>query len=176
MSLYQDLTEYTYHNSMFHRPGTKNVGWLAQGHDFRTAEPTEDVLRTSWNFCKISIARMRGTYECDLCSNTTSYYAQRDGEGLLLGSSEIRVFSAQGEIYAAPNLIYHYIAVHRYAPPDAFLRALDENPPPSQQYFERLTALKLDWEHTRTATEPPERFGVERDASGALIRKVYRRD
>jgi hypothetical protein len=156
MSYYDELSDYTYHYSAFYRPGTKNVGWLDPNHEFKTAEPTDAVLDKLWSFCKISIAQTRGVHECEFCADSGAYRAERNGEILLLGTSEIRVFSEEGTIYGAPTLIYHYMAHHKYAPPDAFLRALKEGPaPPDQVYFDRLKELGLAWNKTSTPTGMP---------------------
>jgi hypothetical protein len=57
----------------------------------------------------------------------------------MLGAAEIRVFAKDGVAYAAPTLVYHYVSVHHYKPPDEFVRALREGPlPSSPEYFERL--------------------------------------
>jgi hypothetical protein len=148
MAYYEDLSTYTYHNSAFYIPGTKNIGWLALGHDFPTATPTEQFLDYIWEFCKISVAQMRGVHECEFCHNIGSYYAERRGEKLLLGTSEIRVFS-RDRIYAAPSLIYHYINFHRYSPPNEFVRAVLCGPrPPSSEYFQELRRSGLEWKQT----------------------------
>lgn len=34
MAYFEDLSVYSYHNSFFYRPDTRNVGWLAKGQDF----------------------------------------------------------------------------------------------------------------------------------------------
>jgi hypothetical protein len=82
---------------------------------------------------------MRGVHDCEFCKSEDLPLAERNNEKLLLGTSEIRVFSTQGEIYAAPTLIYHYVSVHHYEPPDEFVRALTEGPQPeSREYFDRL--------------------------------------
>jgi hypothetical protein len=149
MTYLKDLSDYTYHHSVFYRPGTKNVGWLGLGHDFKKEKPTEEILDTLWSFCKISVAQMRGMHECEFCSTGDSYKAERNGEKLLLGDSEIRVFWRKGDIYAAPTLIYHYVSVHHYGPPGEFIRALAEGPAPSsQEYFDRLAELGLEWKKT----------------------------
>jgi hypothetical protein len=159
MTYYVDLSDYTYHCAAFYRPGTKNVGWLASGHKFEKAEPTEAILNELWNFCKVSVAQMRGIHECEFCSDEHSYYAERNGEHLLLGTSEIRVFPKQGAIYAAPTLIYHYVMAHKYKPPDEFVRALVEGPaPPNQEYFDRLRELGLEWNWTSAPSAKPVRF------------------
>src|SRR5262249_29965642 len=111
MSYFKDLSDYSYHESAF-RPGTRNVGWLGAGHEFEKAEPTEEVLDRLWNFCRISISLSRGFHQCEFCSTSPSFQGERNGETLLLGAAEIRVFSKHGDIYAAPTLIYHYVKVH----------------------------------------------------------------
>src|SRR5262249_15003835 len=61
---------------------------------------------------------------------------------LQLGSAEILVFGKGGKIYAAPNMIYHYVTVHHYKPPDEFLQALKDGPcPPEPEYLKRLEAV-----------------------------------
>jgi len=161
MTYYSDLSEYTYHNGMFWRPGTKNVGWLAVEHPFPQAVPSEHVLDRIWQFCKVSIAQMRGLHDCEWCS-CEAYRAERNGETLLLSTSEVRVFSRNGEIYAAPTLIYHYMKAHHYAPPEPFLAAVEHGPcPPDPAFFARLAELDLEWNPTsktagpRRRSEPP---------------------
>ena len=150
MTHYRDLSKYKYF-SAFSRPGTKNIGWLAAGHEFERGEPGDHVLDRLWSFCKISIAQSRGIHECEFCSDEEVYKAEHHGERLLLGTSEIRVFSSEGKIYAAPTLIYHYVSVHKYAPPGEFIRALMEGPaPPDQAYLDRLDDLRLEWRQTST--------------------------
>jgi hypothetical protein len=181
MTYFRDLSNYSYHSSGLCRPqaktilwlglghdvpnatpyrpgGTRNVGWLGFGHDFPKAIPTEEMLDLIWEHCKISVARMRGLHDCEFCPSSDCHEADKDGEKLLLGSSEIRVFSKKGSIYAAPNLIYHYISEHCYEPPGEFLRALREGPsPPSKDYFERLERFGLEWNKT------PAPIGKRRD-------------
>lgn len=41
-----------------------------------------------------------------------------------LGSAEIRAYSLNGKIYAAPNLIFHYAKAHNYKPPEEFIWAV----------------------------------------------------
>jgi hypothetical protein len=41
-----------------------------------------------------------------------------------VGDAEVRVRASNGTVYAAPNLIVHYVAEHKYRPPDAFLGAV----------------------------------------------------
>ena len=149
MSYFPDLSDYTY-RPQFHRPGTKAIGWLGAGHEFPKQEPTEEILDLLWSYCTISVAQTRGIHECEFCPRSDWYSVCRKGRRLLLGTSEIRVFSRTNEdIYAAPTLIYHYIDIHRYRPPDEFISALRQGPqPPSQEYFRLLEHLQLPWERT----------------------------
>jgi hypothetical protein len=148
MTFYEDLSTYTYHDSAFYRPGTNNVGWLGLGHEFERAELPNELLNIVWTFCRKSFAQTRGIHQCEFCNDDSSY-AERDGERLLLGTSEIRVFSPTQEIYAAPTLIYHYMKSHFYKPPDQFIAAIKQGPSPeSPEYLARLKELSLKWNNT----------------------------
>lgn len=160
MAYFEDLSPYVYYGPAS-RPGTKNVGWLERGHDFKTAKPSQELLDRLWRLCKTSVVQMRGVHECEFCAADDSFLAERNGERLLLGSSEVRVFSKDGDIFAAPTLIYHYVDVHHYRPPDEFLQALSEGPiPPAEEYFDCLRAVGLEWNETSAGPPPgtPLRF------------------
>jgi len=162
MSYFKDLTPYSYHSGMFYRPNTLSIGWLALGQSFTTKLPSEELLALTWSFCKISVAQMRGIHKCEFCSTDDWFIAERNGERLLLGTSETRVFSPNGIVYAAPTLIYHYISVHNYCPPEEFLVAMKEGPQPfSQEYIEQLELLKLEWGMTSVPEENAKRFRIE---------------
>src|SRR5580692_7816376 len=125
MAYFEDLSEYSYHRFAC-RPGTKNIGWLGPDQEFDRGKSTQEVLDSLWDHCSISVAQSRGIHECELCSPRQTVHARRNGVTLLLGTSEIRVFSHSGTIFAAPTLIFHYVRTHRYRPPNEFLRALME--------------------------------------------------
>jgi hypothetical protein len=149
MAYYPDLSGYEYHRSGF-RVGTRNVGWLSADHSFDIAPPREGLLDALWACCRISVAQMRGGHDCDMCPDGEhAGNAERNGEKLLLGNSEIRVFSDADVVYAAPTLIYHYVERHQYSPPDDFVRALLRGPlPPDPRYFTKLERLGLEWSDT----------------------------
>ena len=172
MAYFSDLSFYTYSNGDNAR-GTKNVGWLHAGHEFEKMAPTEETLDLLWSFCAVAVMPSRGGHPCDLCAPLQTVKTTRNGVNLLLGTSEIRVFSRKGDaltlrqrlreaessgliffqrsnvpydVYAAPSLIYHYVHAHHYKPPDEFLRALKDGPrPPDPEYFENLRELELEW-------------------------------
>lgn len=69
------------------------------------------------------------------------------------GGAEIRVFSPTGKLYAAPNLIFHYVEAHDYLPPQEFMDALFAGPlPPNNIYFEHLKNIELEWTDTTPFT------------------------
>jgi hypothetical protein len=167
MAYFEDLSEYMYQNSA-RRPGTKNVGWLGLDHPFDRGVANEDDLGRVWNYCKISVAQMRGLHDCEFCSEDCNY-TDRHGETLLLGTSEIRVFGSDGTIYAAPTLIYHYMSVHLYKPPEEFIRALRDGPaPPSHEYFDHLSQAGLEWQLTSAPAQKPVRFRFNPKANRLL--------
>ena len=126
MAYFSDLSPYKYGFFWDGVPGALNIGWLALGHAFETAQPIDSDLDLLWMHCKVAVNASRGLHACEFCSNwsTDDFYATRNGEMLLLGFSEIRVIGPSGQSYAAPSLIYHYIREHHYKPPDSFLTAL----------------------------------------------------
>lgn len=129
---------------------TKNIGWLCAEKYFETEVPDDLILQCLWDFCSISVAQSRGIYLCDICKPEQVIVTERNGHKLLLGSAEIRVFS-DDVVYAAPNLIYHYVKDHHYKPPAEFVRALiSEKRPPDPGYFGRLNELNIEWGMTLT--------------------------
>ncbi len=142
MAYFEDLSVYTYFSHTGNK--TKNVGWLDRSHQFPQATPPDDLLDLIREHCKKPTVQTFGIHHCEWCPAGTKPQVDRVGCRVLLGSAEIRVFPEDGMIYAAPNLIYHYVSVHHYKPPDEFIRALNNGPrPTSPEYAERLR----EWEH-----------------------------
>lgn len=129
---YEDLSPYQYLKGS--KEKALNVGWLAAGHAFPLGNVDNDVLQRIRLLCKIRVNGMRGFHVCDFCKVPPDANAgwqwflntalKIDGVRVPLGSSEIRVHDKNGAVYAAPNLIHHYIANHGYLPPEEFLQAI----------------------------------------------------
>jgi len=169
MAHYTDFTEYCYGRGAYYVPGTVNIGWLGASLDFEQMAPDESLLDLVWNYCKISVAQYRGIHQCEYCGSRRSDVAERHGEMRLLGSAEIRVFSESGAIYAAPDLIYHYMAAHRYKPPEQFVSALRFGPHPcSREYQDRLAAIGLTWRKKTALKSKPKRFRFEKTPTGLV--------
>lgn len=133
MTYYRDLSKYEYHNVEAH---TINIGWLDNSIDYARGEVPEEFINKLWGYLKYNIVQLRGFHECNLCSEKTGYLSvERNGEQLKLGSAEIRVLGNDGKIYAAPNLIYHYITKHNYMPPAEFIKAVLTGSSDSPEYI-----------------------------------------
>jgi membrane protease YdiL (CAAX protease family) len=153
MTYFADLTDYSYiPTGRTSHAVTKNVGWLSAAHAFETGEPSEELLDRLWSYCSVSVAQTRGIHQCEFCPDKDVHFAERKGDKLLLGTSEIRVFADEGRIYAAPTLLYHYVKEHGYKLPEPFIQALMADPaPPAAEYFDGLTQATLHWQKTSNA-------------------------
>ncbi|MCK9894825.1 hypothetical protein [Frankia sp. AgB32] len=111
-------------------PGTAalTVGWLAPEHDFPTALPDDAFVDALFSLCAHhSVMRVRSYYGCLLPHATrpaAPYVVRRGGEEARLGSAEIGVVAASGELLLAPNLVFHYVEGHHYQPPEIFIEAV----------------------------------------------------
>jgi hypothetical protein len=167
MTYFEDLSEYSYDRWPPTGRVPKNVGWLGPNIEFATKAPEHDFLELLWQHCLVSILQTRGLYQCHLCGSNESNVVERSGTRLLLGSAEIRVLSRTGDVYAAPNLIYHYVAVHHYSPPGEFREAVKNGlPPSSKEYFDRLSELGISWSPTLTASHSTVRVRFVRTPDG----------
>src|SRR5262245_48459535 len=120
---YEDLSPYSYLLAEEETPRPLNIGWLDRAQPFETGGTTEDFRARLFEICKTPVNQTRGLHGCPFCAETI-IIEERGREVLRLGSAEIRVIGAGSKIYAAPNLIFHYVRKHRYKPPEEFIRAV----------------------------------------------------
>lgn len=165
MTYFSDLTTYTYGPAGTSEPGgsdpsVQNIGWLSIGMSFPTAPPDPRFVERLWRFCRISINEARGVHVCEFCNTLTSNTVRNNEEELLLGAAEIRVVGVRGRLYAAPNLVFHYVVTHNYSPPEEFVHAVVTGPaPPEVDYFTILGERGLTWSDTEgPAKSKPFRF------------------
>ena len=158
MAYFPDLSAYKYASTEGSVP-TRNIGWLERGASFPVAEPTNELLDRLWRYCSLSVLPTRGLHPCPFCERV-GIVAEREGSKVLLGSAEIRIFDGAGTVaYAAPNLVYHYVAVHHYLPPAEFLEAIESGPlPPAPGYQEMLKRAQVTWIVTPPCDEEPIAF------------------
>ncbi|PKO20273.1 MAG: hypothetical protein CVU38_20995 [Chloroflexi bacterium HGW-Chloroflexi-1] len=145
MAYYPDLSLYTYYSPLGESLTTLNVGWLDRVHVYPQGEMSDVFTERLWSFCHKPVLKTRGVYGCDFCPKANRFDIQRRGdEELLLGTAQLRVFGQGDTVYAAPDLIYHYVVAHRYCPPAEFIQAVLTGPlPGSSEYQERARAH--DW-------------------------------
>jgi hypothetical protein len=114
LAFFEDLTPYTYLRPEEERAGTVNVGWLAKAHQFPTGETSEEFRTRLGALCKCRrVKRTRGLHGCEFCTGPDRPH----------GSAEIRVVGRK-QVYAAPELIGHYVSAHNYKPPVEFIEAV----------------------------------------------------
>ncbi len=110
-----DLSPYQYLSSP---TPMRSLGWLGREHGVqgRARRPMTKVdLRQFWAASSRVVSLTLGSHECDLCANET---ASR-------GNGEYHYYLANGDVYAAPMMIRHYILDHGYRLPEAFRNGLD---------------------------------------------------
>ena len=156
MTWFADLSPCNYHGEAA-AGKLRAVGWLSYDHPFPTGSVPPDVfdrLRRLLIF-PFPFGGTIGHHSCDLC-----YSARLRAQGEAIEkarfpdpriglpqtvpryttrSSQMLFVPGEHEIYACPELILHYIADHRYSPPEEFRRAVLDCPRiPSVRYFHRL--------------------------------------
>jgi len=113
-------------------PNTFAIGWLDDQHSFPKGMVPESALERILALCFCLVNQTRGFHQSPFIHpSPIGYSAEYRGKQIRLGSAEIRVQGKSGKVYAAPNLIYHYIKDCGYLPPQEFLDALT-NAPASQ--------------------------------------------
>ena len=129
---FADLTPY----ACFGRPPALTVGWLDASHAFASGDVPHGFIERLRTLARKPTVKTLGFHLCPFCdfgssvdrSDEPAFHAQyqRWKEAEALGSAEIRVVGRRGTVYAAPTLIWHYVATHRYQPPQEFIEAVME--------------------------------------------------
>ncbi|MGF1430639.1 hypothetical protein [Kitasatospora sp. LaBMicrA B282] len=124
MTYYPDLSEYAYSPSAI---PDLNVGWLARWHRYTKGEVSADFLAALARQASVTRSQTRGFHPCPFCRP----WSRKGGEegaaravGIRLGSAEMHAFSRDGRVFAAPNLVHHYVDRHGYRPPTEFVEAV----------------------------------------------------
>lgn len=130
---FEDLTPYAYLASPPYSPNflqgepwprlpLLNIGWLEPSHSYTRGPVSSQVTEAlhTWRE-KYPVHETRGFHVCGFCvmSGAADEYAAE----FRRASYELRIIG-QGCVYAAPFLLPHYISVHEYQPPSAFISAV----------------------------------------------------
>ena len=99
------------------------VGWLCSGRCYPQDSPTAEFVGALDRLLSSHrVNQTRGYHVCDFCSKAPLIHETQSEKKVMLGSAEIWVPSLErAVIYAAPDLIYHYLKEHRYLPPIEFI-------------------------------------------------------
>ncbi len=165
MSYFPDLSPYGRRGGA---EKTLNIGWLDIAHAYPSGDVPGPFLERLWAFCRVAVDPSRGFHPCEFCGAAwrQTHVVQRGEEILRLGSCEIRVFGRDGTIYAAPNLVYHYVVHHQYCPPDAFIQAVLQGPQPGSDEYQTLLS-----QHDRPVGATPSLSFVPITLEQAVIMK-----
>jgi hypothetical protein len=125
---FADLTPYEYGYEM-PRSNILNVGWLARGHVFPVGAAPEGFVDALRRLISSPENLYRGYHSCEFCPEpplVVSSTGRREipPPGDTMGNGEIRVAGSGGVVYVAPVLVAHYVEVHHYRPPQAFIEAV----------------------------------------------------
>jgi hypothetical protein len=119
---YRDLSPYEYMGAK--EPNVYNIGWLDADEPFEHGIVPQEVLLNLLQLSVSPVNETRGWHTCPFC-HAAPPITIRSGTGTIqLGDAEVRVRGRDGRVYAAPNLLYHYIEKHGYRPPAEFVEAL----------------------------------------------------
>ena len=151
---YPDLTSYSYlRTEIVSTPenylapensvDVLNVGWLEHPYPFEKGEVPLIFIDKLLKLCLNSFNKTRGYHVCNICENPMVFPMKIKTGGIeavfnlplpttiirgevqmMLGTAEVRVVGQTGLIYAAPDLIYHYVTEHKYLPPQEFIEAV----------------------------------------------------
>jgi hypothetical protein len=102
------------------------VGWLSQSSGYPTGDVSAQFIDSLAGLMSSHrVNPMRGYHACEFCSTSPLKCEVQPGKTIVLGSAEIWVPSAnRSVIYAAPDLVYHYVKEHHYLPPGGFIDAV----------------------------------------------------
>ena len=145
MAYYKDLSKYTYLSN--EEKNTINVGWFDGEHEYLQGDVTEEFILALWEYIKYPVNETRGIYSnIALDGGVKKFVAKYQGYNILLGSAEIRVVDTKNNIvYAAPNLILHYVINHHYMPPQSFMDAvINGQKPNSDEYSNVIKQILFD--------------------------------
>ncbi|MGB1249891.1 MAG: hypothetical protein ACPG8W_04610 [Candidatus Promineifilaceae bacterium] len=123
---FKDLDEYHgCHDEEMFSLAPLGVGFLRRKQDFTTGQTPQRFLIKLATFLLSPVCAVGKAMACPLCGEHVT--TQIDGKEVVLGSAEIRILGEEN-IYAAPDLILHFITAHKYRPPQKFIDVVMKAP------------------------------------------------
>ncbi len=173
MTYFPDLSPYRY----IVPPGVDpalNIGWLSPEMPFQQGN-------VPWLFVERLKAHCTGPlfnssamrHPCELCHASSAIQAwvvPAVPSDIACGTGEIRVEGTDGRLYAAPQLVLHYVVAHHYCPPDEFIQAVIDGPLPGSLHHQAI-GTQLEQRITAWLAKLPPREYVpyERWARGVQL-------
>ncbi len=114
------------------------IGWLDKRSEFETGYVSDRFVAQLGRFChpSVLVGSTHAKRPCGFhCKDIEPVVI--DGEKFPLGRAEIRVIGEE-DIFASPDLIYHYVTVHKYRPPKVFVDAVLHGPQPDSAEYRAL--------------------------------------
>ncbi|PSK93114.1 hypothetical protein [Taibaiella chishuiensis] len=107
------------------------IGWLDQYEFFQQGAVSpfvvEKIIKT---YLQEPVNLTRGIYLCPFCNRylpAPCYIYINEDKSSILGHAEVWIPNKERtKIYAAPDLIIHYIKDHSYLPPQEFIDAVND--------------------------------------------------
>lgn len=95
------------------------IGWLDKRQPFATGTVSDKFITALLPFCKQphTVYATPKARPCPLCHEQIEPF----------GRAQLRTIG-QDDIYAAPDLLHHYVTAHDYKPPQQFIQAVLDCP------------------------------------------------
>lgn len=158
----------------------RSVGWLSAEHSFPLGDVPTDFLSRLRELAKnwtesasaLGWGFFMGSHRCDLCD---------------MGPPPWRRFRTHGNfgvlcgelLFVAPEMISHYVEVHRYRPPHDFIVAVMASPMPGTEAyqvaaepFRRLHQKYLEWRGQQWLIWRAAHLALQLGGSEAAIREA----
>jgi hypothetical protein len=113
------------------------VGFLTRKYPFETGKVPPKFLQKLLPFCHPSKTVCQAPRTQNSALGGKQIEVEIGGDKVTLGGAEIRIIGEE-DIFAAPDLIYHYVADHHYLPPEEFIQAVLTGPAPDSAEFRAL--------------------------------------
>ncbi|MFG1917190.1 hypothetical protein [Micromonospora sp. NPDC048898] len=134
MTYFADLTPYTYleRHEDDQWPSDEqgkdlpllNVGWLDAAHPYPTGAPPHGLVPALTELAKTRVRQTRGHHYCEICVRDMGEGAREAiRQGMIARESAEFEVRGDGVVYAAPQLLLHYVTAHEYLPPAEFCTA-----------------------------------------------------
>ncbi len=141
---YADMSEYRL-TINGEGPSFLAIGWLDEAYPFTTGPTPVEFQERLLEHCIRGVHMpMLGFHTCQFCEPQgftsdghriiTKTWANYKGKRFYIDNGEIWIPDGNST-YSAPVMIYHYVTVHHYRPPEVFINAVLRCPLPYEEEY-----------------------------------------